>query len=79
MSLQLEKPFDFKALAQELKVYGLDLAEDTVKDIVKLMFDFTNQSLNLHPSPYLKVLPLIIAQIKPLLDEQVDKIDGQAG
>lgn len=77
--MKLEKAFDLKALAEAAKVIGLDLGEETAKQLVVLILDFVDQSVALTPNPMDDLARVITGPLKPLILSQLDKLDGQVG
>lgn len=75
----MEKAFDTKALTAQLKEQGLDIAEESAKTLFLTVFNWTEQSLNIHPNPYLKFLIPLLAQVKQPALDGIDKIDGKVG
>lgn len=75
----MTKAFDTAALAERLKAKGLDVAEEAVKILVTETLDWTSESCLLHESPFVKMGAPVILAVKPIVLEQVDKIDGKVG
>lgn len=75
----MEKAYDPKALVEKLKSKGLDIAEESVKELVKAVSEWSQESAKLGQKPMIDGVVLIGA---PLLEkfavEQADKIDGKA-
>lgn len=76
----LVKPFDLKVLKEELKLQGLDLAEDAVESFAKAIFSWVKKGGETTSNAYIK---MGIAGLLPLLEkeafEKIDKIDGKEG
>lgn len=76
----MEKAYDPKDLVQKLKSKGLDIAEESVKELVKAVSEWSQESAKLGQKPMIDGIVLIGA---PLLEkfavEQADKIDGEQG
>ena len=73
-------PFDTKDLVEKLKAQGLPVAEDLAERISKTVFAWVTESAIIHPNPIVKALvPAVVATVEPLLQAQIDKIDGQPG
>ena len=73
-------PFDTKDLVEKLKAQGLPVAEDLAERISKTVFAWVTESAIIHPNPIVKALvPAVVATVEPLLQTQIDKIDGQPG
>ena len=75
----MTKPFDVKNLEARLKAKGLDAAEELVKLAASEIFDWTQESVMIHPNPFVKFAAPIVAQVKQIALEEIDKIDGQKG
>jgi hypothetical protein len=76
----MEKPFDFKALAEKLKSEGLPMAEAAAEKLAAAVFAWTEESLAIHPNVLVKGIGLpAVAILKPLALGAIDKIDGQPG
>ena len=73
-------PFDTKDLVEKLKAQGLPVAEDLAERISKTVFAWITESAIIHPNPVVKALvPAVVATVEPLLQAQIDKVDGQPG
>ena len=76
----MEKPFDTKDLVEKLKAQGLPVAEDLAERISKTVFAWVTESAIIHPNPIVKALvPAVVATVEPLLQAQIDKVDGLPG
>lgn len=76
----MEKPFDKAALAEKLKAQGLPLAEDLAEKLALCFFEWTEESLAIHPNPIVKTIGQgAVAALKPLALQEIDKIDGLPG
>lgn len=75
----MEKAYDLKALANQLKGRGLDVAEEGAKLVVEELCKWVEESAKISPTPYDDMAMVILPKIKSLALEQVDKIDGQVG
>ncbi|HEY9705663.1 MAG TPA: hypothetical protein V6C58_24705 [Allocoleopsis sp.] len=76
----MEKAFDTKVLVEDLKAAGLPMAEDLAKKGLEVFLNWTVKSAAIHDNALVKtIVPIAVASIKPVLEEQVDKIDGQVG
>lgn len=75
----MEKPFDAKNLVERLKAKGLVVAEDLVETLATEVFGWTEDSLIIHPNPYVKFALPVVQAVKPLAFAQIDKIDGKEG
>lgn len=75
----MEKAYDVKALVEQLKGHGLDLAEDAAKIAVEELFIWIEKSAGLSENKYDDLLLAILPLIKAEVLKQVDKIDQQQG
>lgn len=75
----MEKAYDLKELGLKLKSKGLDLAEDGAKIAVEGIFEWLAESAVISSTPYDDMAQLVMPQLKKIIMEQVDKIDGQVG
>lgn len=76
----MEKPFDTAALVEKLKAQGLPVAEQAAEAAVKAVFEWVDESLAIHPNALIKAIGVpALGILKPVVLEQVDKIDGQPG
>lgn len=76
----MEKPFDKANLVERLKAQGLPIAEEAVEAVVKELFAWTKESLEIHPNALVKAIGVPAVEIlQPLALQAVDKIDGQVG
>lgn len=75
----METAFDIKALAEKLKSKGLDVAEDGVKILEESLVEWINESVLITPSKIDDIAIPVLMALKPLLDQQIDKIDGKVG
>ena len=73
----MEKAYDLKALGEQLKAKGLDIAEDALVIIAEEVFVFLEESAKLSETPYDDMALLILPQVKNLVMEQIDKVDGK--
>lgn len=75
----MEKPFDSKDLVERLKAQGLPAAEAVVEKVAEAVFGWTEESIAIHPNPYVKFALPVVAQVKVLALKEIDKIDGVEG
>lgn len=75
----MTKPFELSALAEKLKSQGLPIAEELCEKIAEAVLEWTEESLVIHPNPYVKFAIPVLGAVKPLLKNQIDKIDGKEG
>lgn len=75
----MEKAYDLKVLASNLKQKGLIQAEDAAEDVVKEVFAWLKESAVLSENPYDDMAVIIYPKAEEMILAQVDKIDGQEG
>lgn len=75
----MEKAWELKALMEELKAKGLDLAEDAAKHSVEAFFNWVEKSVELSDNKIDDLAKPFIPQIKAAALGALDKIDGQEG
>lgn len=75
----MEKAYDIKELGNKLKSKGLDLAEEGAKIVVEETLAWIEESAIKSPTPYDNIIAALIPTIKPLIMEEIDKIDGKEG
>lgn len=75
----MTQPFDTKDLVAKLKAKGLDVAEELVATLANEVLDWTSESCLLHTNPIVKMGAGVVSAVKPIIMEQIDKIDGQVG
>jgi hypothetical protein len=77
--MQLEKAWDLAALKEDLVKAGLPEVEMLAEKIVKSSFEWTRQSLALEGGLKAAVGLPLLAFGEPMVQQLVDKIDGQPG
>lgn len=76
----MEKPFDTKDLQARLEAKGMQAVENLAEIVANEVFDWTKDSLAIHPNALVKAIGLPAVEIlKPLAMGAIDKIDGQPG
>lgn len=76
----MDKPFDFKNLEQRLKDKGLTAVEGLAEIASKEVMDWAAESCAIHENALVKTLGgAAVVTLRPLLAEQIDKIDGEPG
>lgn len=73
----MTKAYDIKDLVAKLKGKGLDVAEDAAKEAVLSVFDWLEESATVSPTPYDNVLLIVYPEVKKMVLNTVDKIDGK--
>lgn len=73
----LTKAWEVKNLVDRLKAKGLAQAEAVLKVIAGETIDWASESLAMSDKSYLKFCAPIVAGAKPIIIEQIDKIDGK--
>lgn len=75
----MEKAYDIKDLGAKLKDKGLDLAEDASVLVLDAVFDFLVESAQKSENKIDDLIAPILMAAKPIIKEQIDKIDGEEG
>jgi hypothetical protein len=75
----MTKAWELKALVEELKGKGLDIAEDAAKHVVEAVFDWTEKSIELTENKIDDAVLLVLPKIKEAALKAADAIDGQKG
>lgn len=71
---EVEEAFDIKELAEQLKVYGLIVAEETVIDVVEVSLSWVIESARASENPYDNVIEMVIPVVLAPLNEHINKI-----
>lgn len=78
----MEKAFDLKALEEKLKASGLPVVESLAESVASAVLEWVKESAMLEVASgkaLFALVPPVVEAIKPVIKEQLDKIDGQAG
>ena len=75
----MEKAYDLKELGEVLKGKGLDLAEESLNMVFDSLMDWIEASAKVSATPYDDMAMVIMPQLKKLVKEAIDKIDGEEG
>lgn len=75
----MEKAYDVKALVEQLKGRGLDLAEDAALIVLDEVFVFFEKSAQMSENKYDDLVLAIMPMLKAEAMKQIDKIDGKEG
>lgn len=73
----MDKAYDLKVLGEKLKSKGLDLAEESLKIVFETTCDWVEESAVISPNIYDDLIKLAMPQIKKVVLEKIDMIDGQ--
>ena len=73
----MEKAYELKALVEELKGKGLPVAEEAAKVVVEAVLDWVQKSAVVSDNKVDDFIAAVIPVIKPVIMEQVGKIDGK--
>lgn len=79
--LELQKPFDTKALTEQLKAQGLPMLEKDVEILAKTTFSWAKASVALAAKEqplYALGIP-VLEQVEQLAEKAIDRIDGAEG
>lgn len=71
--------YDLQQLGERLKPHGLDLAEDAAAKLVSEVLDWAAEEAVKSENKVDDVIGALAPIIKPVLLEQVDRIDGEKG
>lgn len=69
--------YDMDSLVAKLKERGLDVAEDLAKELVLMVMDWVAEEAVKSENKYDDLALALIPVLKPLVMEQLDKIDGK--
>lgn len=75
----MDKAYDLKVLGEKLKGKGLDMAEESAKIVFESVVEWVEESASISPNLYDDMIKLVMPQIKKVVLEQIDKIDGEVG
>lgn len=70
---------DKAQLVEMLKLKGLDIAEEALKDVVEAVFQVAEEAVKASENKYDDLLLVILPQVKPLVLAAIDKLDKQVG
>lgn len=73
------KSFDKAELVEALKAKGAPLAEDAIQAAADTILDWVAAGCALHENAFVKMGGPVVLAVKPLVNEQLDKIDGVVG
>lgn len=73
----MKEAFDFDDLKNRLEAKGLSAVENLAEIAYKEVMDWAQESCAIHPNALVKSLgSAAVATLRPLGQEQIDKIDG---
>lgn len=75
----MEKAYDIKALGEQLKAQGLDMAEDAAGKVYVALKTWLTESAKLSKNPFDDMVAAFLPQVDAVVMPQIDKIDGQVG
>lgn len=76
----MEKAYDLKQLVKKVKSKGLDIAEESAKELIEAVCEWAEDSAKLGQKGVIDAVVLVAApQLEKLGKEVADKIDGQEG
>jgi len=64
---------------KKLKERGKEVAEDAIMDTVEVLFEVIEEAVKKSENTYDDLALAVIPLIKPMILEQIDKIDGKEG
>ena len=71
----MEKAYDVKGLVEELKINGLELAEEAAKVVITSVFNWLEKSAVLSENKYDDLAIILYPKLKEYALEQADKIN----
>lgn len=77
--MELLVKWDKAALLEALKAEGLPMLEDGAEKVLKVVSEWTEKSLVLEGGLLGAIALPVLAIAKPMIQEQIDKIDGIPG
>lgn len=75
----MQSPWDFAAYVEWLKSQGLDVGEDVAKRLFAGSMAFCKKSAQLTATPIDNIVVSVLEQFEPVVNMEIDKIDGQVG
>lgn len=75
----MEKAWELKALVEELKGKGLDVAEDAAKHVVEAVFGWAEKSIEVSETKIDDLALVVLPKIKEAALKAADKIDQEVG
>lgn len=75
----MEKAYEVKALVEELKKQGLDVAEAAAGGAVKAVSNWLEESVKLSATPFDDIALVVIPKLRDAALAEIDKLDGQVG
>lgn len=75
----MENAYDMKGLMEEMKVQGLELAEDAAGKAYKALTEWFKKSAAMSANPFDDMVIGFLPQIDAVVLPQIDKIDGHVG
>jgi len=75
----MDKAYDLKELGNVLKGKGLDVAEESLNILFDSVVEWVEESAKISATPYDDMAMLVMPQLKKLVKEAIDKIDGEEG
>ena len=73
------KPFDAQDLVNRLKSKGIDVAEELLKVLAGEVLDWASESCAMHDNAFVKFGAPALMAVKPIVIQEIDKLDGQVG
>lgn len=73
----MNKAYDLKELGNSLKGKGLDVAEESLNILFDSVVEWVEESAKISATPYDDIAMLVMPQLKKLVKEAIDKIDGE--
>lgn len=73
----MEKAYDLADLGSKLKAAGLVEAEDAAENLVKIVFQWVQESAVLSATPYDDMAVIVLPLLQTMILKEIDKIDGE--
>jgi hypothetical protein len=74
-----QKAYDLKELVAKLKGKGLNIAEDAAGEVYACLKEWLSESAVKSENKYDDLILAILPMLDELVEEQIDKIDGEEG
>jgi hypothetical protein len=75
----MEKAYDVKILKERIKAKGLDIAEEALVILVDQTLGWMEDSAKMSENKWDDMIAVFASIAKPMIMEQIDKIDGEVG
>jgi hypothetical protein len=72
----MEAAYDIKGLVEELKLQGLELAEEGAKVVINGVFNWLEKSADMSTNPYDDVAKVIYPKVRAYALQKAEEING---